>query len=57
MQFLFGFCRFRDTSEQLRKTKIGWFEAEKLAVTGEKVFWLSQKDKFLEPIEKILILL
>ena len=51
--FLFGFCRFPDTSGQLRKIKIGWFEAEKSAVTGEKNFIrLSQKERLLEPIEK-----
>ena len=49
--FLFGFCQFPDTCGQLRKTKIGWFEAE-LAVTGEKLFRLSQKERFLEPIKK-----
>ena len=31
--------------------KIGRFEAGKLAVTEENFFWLSQKEKFLEPIE------
>ena len=32
-----------------------WFEAEKLAVTGEKISRLSPKEKFLDPIEKIRI--
>ena len=45
------FCRFHDTCRQLRKNKIGRFEAEELAVTG-KNFRLSQKERFLEPIEK-----
>ena len=52
MKFLFSFCRFPDTSEQLRKPKMVWFEAEKLAVTGEKISRLSPKEKFLDPIEK-----
>ena len=51
--FFFWFCSFPDTSKQLRRTKIGRFEAEKLAVTGERgVFRLSQKDKLSEPIKK-----
>ena len=37
-----------------RKTKIGRFEGEELAVTEEKSFWLSQRERFLETIEKIL---
>ena len=47
---ILDFCR------QRRKTKIGWFEAEHLAVTGEKNFDY-QKEPFLEPIKKVLILL
>ena len=50
--FFFGFCRFLDTCRQLRKTKIGIFEAEELAVTGEKIFRSSQKERILESIEK-----
>ena len=38
--------RFLDSSEQLRKTKFSWFEAGKVALTGQR---------FLQPIEKILI--
>ena len=43
---------FLPISAQLKKTKIGRFEAEEVAVTGEKLFCLSQKERFLEPIEK-----
>ena len=46
------FCRFPDTCGQLRKTKIGRFEAEELALTWEKNFQLSQKERFLELIEE-----
>ena len=55
----FWFCQFLGTSGQLRKTKICWSEAEKLAVTGKNFFFrLSQKERFLKPIKKkILILL
>ena len=45
--FFFGFFRFPDTCRQLRKTKIGRIEADELAVTGEKVLRLSQKERFL----------
>ena len=42
---IFGFCHFPDTFRQLRKTKIGQFEAEELAITGEKIFaYLKRKD-------------
>ena len=52
----FSFCRFLDFSRQLRKTKICRFEAEKVAATWEKYFsQLSQKERFLELFEKILI--
>ena len=47
-----SFCWFQGTCGQLRKTKIGRFEAEELAVTEEKNFRLSQKKRFLEPIKK-----
>ena len=48
----FSSWRFQDTCGQLRKTKIGWLEADELAVTGEKNFPLSQKKRFLEPLKK-----
>ena len=49
------FIWFPDTSSNNSgKTKISWFEAEKLVVTGETNFfsWLSQKERTLKQIEK-----
>ena len=44
------------TLAELREIKIGRLEAEELAVWGEG-FQLSQKERFLKPIKKVLILL
>ena len=52
ISFLFGFCRFRDTSGRLRKTKSGLLETEKFDVIGEKISRISQGIVFLEAIEK-----
>ena len=38
-----GFCRFSEISGQLRKTKTGRFDAEKLAVTRKKLDHLKGK--------------
>ena len=48
---IISFC-FLPIFAQLKKTKIGRFKAEELAVTGKKNFRLSQKERFLDPIEK-----
>ena len=47
--------RVPDTSEQLRKTKISWFEAEKLAVTWGKKFDYLKRKVFIADRKKFLI--
>ena len=46
--------RFPDTSEQLRKTKISWFKAEKLAVTWGKKFDYLKRKVFIADRKKFL---
>ena len=44
MQFILVFCHFTGICGQIKKTKIDWFEAEELAVTGEEIFDYLKKD-------------
>ena len=48
-----GFFRILDTSGQLRKTSIGRFDAEKLAVTGRKKLIISKGKVFRADRKKL----